>query len=102
MSRPKLEDAVLLVVDRLYVEKFHPALLIDVVRGVARVYRLPDESHTQMINETRLQEGKLARPDGQELKFVSSDERMSLRDAVRSKTIWLGNHGYVEIQNEVV
>jgi hypothetical protein len=98
MSRPTLEEAVLLAADCLYVEKCweQPVLLSDVTRAVARIYGLPTQEPTQVVEVSRLQESKMLRPDGRDLDLVESDEKISLEEAVKNGALWLRNHGYAE------
>jgi hypothetical protein len=98
MSRPTLEEAVLLAADCLYVEKSweQPVLLSDVTRAVARIYGLPTQEPTQVVEVSRLQESKMLRPDGRDLDLVESDEKISLEEAVKNGALWLRNHGYAE------
>jgi hypothetical protein len=97
MSQLKIHDAVLLTVACLYSERTmtHPVLFRDVARGVARLYELPDQSPTQKIDE------KLAEKIGVD-KTITFDKTITLEDVVKDSVLWLRNHGYAEVRNDVV
>jgi hypothetical protein len=87
----------LLTVARLYSERTmtHPVLFRDVARGVARLYELPDQSPTQMIDE------KLAEEIGVD-KTITFNKTITFEDVVKDSTLWLRNHGLAEVRNDVV
>jgi|HubBroStandDraft_2_1064218.scaffolds.fasta_scaffold91997_2 hypothetical protein len=81
MSQLKIHDAVLLTVACLYSERTmtHPVLFRDVARGVARLYELPDQSPTQMIDE------KLAEEIGVD-KTITFNKTITFEDVVKDRT----------------
>jgi hypothetical protein len=84
--RPTLDDAVLVAV-RCFHNDFENSAerlvhIEDVFCAVARIYALPDQEPTQMVNERRLREDNLSRRDGQKLNLATGDKVISLKDAV--------------------
>jgi hypothetical protein len=68
MSRPSLEDATVLVAACLYDD---------------------GNKFSQMVNESRLREGEMIRPDGREISFAEDEEKISLEEAVKHSVISL-------------
>jgi hypothetical protein len=103
MSRPRFEDAVLLAARHVYRNQsaMQKVRIEDICRGVARIYGLPSLSPTQLVSESRLEEGKAVRRDGRPLSFGPNDTRECLDVAVIRKICRLEAHNLINLDTHV-